>query len=139
MLSDAELEGMRAAAAELLADTATVSRDVEPGPFDPDTGAHDPPGGPTEIATNVPVRVQPQSVRERRVVVADEVQTRRVYHASCPLDEDVRVGDTLTVTSSSDGWLEGRELVVRDVVGSALATIRRLVVEDVTHDSEEEG
>lgn len=110
-------------------DTCTVTRAGGEPMWDPDTGSYTPPMGGS-VYTG-PCRIKPREVAQDVQAGEQEVGVRR-YDVALPHDTAtvVQVGDVLTVTASSDGWLVGRVLAVTGVEIATARTARWLTVED---------
>lgn len=129
MSDRAALAAGRAAHDRLMSDTCTITRpDIEPS-WDPVTGTYTE-VEPTELYSGL-CRVKPVSRTSEADVGARDVLVAR-YDVALPHGTAVQIdiGDTLTVTASSDTWLIDRPLVVSAVELGSARTARRLTVDD---------
>lgn len=101
-----------------------------PPVFNDDTGTYDPP--PSETLYTGKVLLYPQD-RSREAVAGEADFHISRYTVILPADAAVRVGATLTVTSSPDAPpLLGEKFTIVDAPVSALLVGRECVAENVT-------
>lgn len=113
-----------------MVDTCTIVRPSGEPSWDPTTGTYTDP--PTTVMYAGPCRVKPVS-RDRGNTEQGvrEVTTSR-YDVALPHDTPYTlvIGDRLTVTASTDGWLIDRPLMVTGVGLGSSRTARWVSVED---------
>jgi Family of unknown function (DUF6093) len=119
----------RVAHLQLMLDTCTVHRRSPEALLDPDTGDYT--DAPPSRIYDGPCRVR----RAGRTEEADQKMRDLVaarYDVALPHDADtpIQIEDTLTVTSSADGWMVGRALVVSGVGLGTTTSARWLTVDD---------
>lgn len=110
------------------AEAALTRPDPDAPPvFDPDTGST------TRAVLTVytgACRLQALDVGDNAALTGEQQVTSHTYRVSLPYTADPAVGDTLTVTASSDPTLVGRMLRVTDVTRGSLVWQRDLIATD---------
>lgn len=105
--------------------TCVINR-VGLGAINTTTGVYTPTNTPQYSG---PCLVRPASPAS--VQIGEELVEQRNYLVVVPYDEeDVAVDDIVTVTSTNDGVLDGKTLVVRNVRADEYNTARKLDCED---------
>ena len=128
MLTDLELDSMRATSTSALPDTGTVTRSAEGGTLNPTTGIWTP-AASTTIYTGA-MRVRPPTANEMSVLFGDEQVTRQRFVATLPHDAaQVLPGDRLTLSTSSDDQVGVRQFEVKMSSGGSFHVDRRLALE----------
>lgn len=133
LISQLELDGVRADTVQLFVDQGTVVRPTAPGEFDPDTESVTP-------NTTIPIysgecSIYPMEARRDTVdVLGEGLIYIRQYRVILPWTaDDIKIRDIFTPTVSDDPQIVGREFEVRDVFKSSNLGYRRLTV----HETEE--
>jgi hypothetical protein len=131
LISQLELDGVRADVEQLFVDAGTIHRVTAKGTFDPDTG---------DVTSNTEVlvysgeaSVYPISARRDRFDEQGEgLIFIRQYRVILPFTaDDIQIRDIWRTTSTEDPQLVGRPMEVRDVFVSSNVGYRRLTVHDV--------
>lgn len=129
MLTQSELDAMRATSQSALPDQGTVTRQGTVGVFDPDTGEY--PAPVPETIYEGPCRVRREASVEKDVEVGRLPETLGSYVATFPWDVgDLQVDDFLTLTSSSDPDIVGRPLRITNIYLGSWSIDRRVSLED---------
>lgn len=120
----------RVAALQLMVDTCKIERLASRGEFDPETGNYSP---TWETLYEGRCRLKNQGAGGSSEYGEHEVNLP-TYQVVLPYDvsPEIRETDRVTVTSSADAWLVGRQMQVTGVDKTALKTARRLTVQDRT-------
>lgn len=125
MTPESVLAAGRAAHAALMLDACLITRSGVPV-WDPAAGTY------TTSFTTVytgSCRVKRPTVED--VQAGDREVAQRTYHVALPQDAaPIAVGDVLTVTASTDEWLQGHPLIVTALELGSARTARWLTVED---------
>lgn len=130
MLTDDEIEAMRATSASALPATCTVTRPSGSLTLDAETLTETPSAG-TTVFTGA-CRVRTLNTQDMPAQVGDLHETLGRYIGTVPYDADgIQVDDFLTVTAGTDDELIGRPLRITDVRWSEWRVDRRLVLEDL--------
>lgn len=121
----------RAAVEQLFVDTCKIERLADGrGPFNPTTGDYDP---TWQTLYEGRCRLKNQGAGSSSEYGEHEVNLP-TYQLVLPYDvsPEIRETDRVTVTSSADAWLVGRQMQVTGVDKTAIKTARRLTVQDRT-------
>jgi hypothetical protein len=130
LLTEGELEQLRADEADLLPDTCTVTRASGEPVFDANTGTYTAPD-PTTIYTGA-CRIAPLSVQDRAVLFGERAVDLVAYQGTFPYDAPVfQKDDVLEVTLSADDQLVGRHLEIHGYEVKSLQTKRRVLLQEV--------
>lgn len=133
LISDLELTGIRADAAQLFVDEGTIHRPDpdQKGDFDPDTGSTT--AAVENLIYSGVMSVYPiEARRDRYDELGEGLIFQRQYRVIMPYTvDDIMIRDIMRVTSSDDTQLVGRPMEVRDVFVSTILGYRRLTVHDV--------
>jgi hypothetical protein len=130
ILTEGELEQLRADEADLLPDTCTVTRASGEPVFDANTGTYTAPD-PTTIYTGA-CRIAPLSVQDRAVLFGERAVDLVAYQGTFPYDAPVfQKDDVLEVTLSADDQLVGRHLEIHGYEVKSLQTKRRVLLQEV--------
>lgn len=129
MLSDCELDSMRATAATAMPDTATITRSAASGTLNESTGVWTP-AATTTIYTGR-CRVRPVTSADQDVVFGDTQITKQRYLGSFPHTVSPQIDDVVTVTSSSDPTIDTRSFKVVVVSSSSWLIDRKVGLEVV--------
>lgn len=113
-----------------LVDEGEVTRDTGEWIIDPDTLISVP--APPLVLYEGPGNCQPMiGLNERMVQTGGETRTVNRYVCSIRWTAtEILIGDIYTVTASADPMLDGRSLVIRDVIGDTFQSRRVLICED---------
>lgn len=131
LISDLELDGIRADTAQLFEDECTISRKVSAETFDSDSETVTP--GTESVIYSGVCSIYPMSARRDRFDVQGQgLIFIRQYRVIIPWDEeDIQIRDIVRATMSSDLQLVGRDLEVRDVFVGTNNGYRRITAHDV--------
>lgn len=123
MLTAAEITAMRAVTAQVLPDTATITR-VTGTTFNPATGTNTP---TTSTVYSGAARLSMPSMAEREALFGGEQVTMTRFIVTLPYDaDDIELEDVVTFSSSGDGLAETRSFRVV-VVGSMSYDLNRTI------------
>lgn len=130
ILTESELEQLRADQTALLPDTCTITREDEDPTFNETTGHYT--SDPAATLYTGACRVTPMDLQQRAAEFGEASRDLLLYICTLPYDApEVRKDDVLMVTASADDELVSRRLEVHSVLVTTLQTARRVVLQEV--------
>lgn len=128
MLETAELEAMQDASASAMPDTCTITRTVD-GDVDPVTGVYS--GTATTVYSGACRSRQYSNSQDASVMIGDLSDTLGRYVLTLPASATgIAIDDVVTISTDTDGDLDGRTFYVAHVPKQSWLIDRRLIIED---------